>query len=352
MFHLILITCLSAAPGDCTPHLLPAGDAPDAAACEAAAEAIARDWIARHPGLQARGRSCVPTGALPALSVSEPAEGVYVHQGVMAQISPQNQGRIANLSFIVGDTVAVIDAGGSRAEGEALYAAIRRVTDRPISHLILTHMHPDHILGAEVFSEAGASITADARLPEAVARRAETWMVSIPAQIGRTAFAGTKIVAPDRLISSPTEIDLGATRLHLQPQPSAHTDSDLTVFDSRSGAFFAGDLIFRGLTPSLDGSLTGWLDWIAAGPPEPAPDLIVPGHGPVAESWRDAIAPERIYLNALAEMTRRAISGGMALSRAIPAITAMMQPYSEGWADFDGTTARNAATAYSQLEWE
>lgn len=362
MFHLILITCLSAAPDDCTPRLLPAGDAPDAAACEAGAAPVARDWITRHPGLQARGRSCVPTGALPALNVSEPARGVHVHQGVMAQISPQNQGRIANLSFVVGDSVAVIDAGGSRAEGEALYAAIRRVTDRPVSHLILTHMHPDHILGAEVFSEAGASIVADARLPEAVARRAEAWMVSIPAQIGRNAFAGTRIVAPDRLVSAPTEIDLGATRLQVQPQPSAHTDSDLTVFDSRSGTFFAGDLIFRGLTPSLDGSLTGWLDWIAAGPPRPPPNLIapdlivptliVPGHGPVTDSWDDATAPERIYLTALAETTRRAISGGMALSRAIPAITAMMQPYSEGWADFDGTTARNAATAYAQLEWE
>lgn len=352
MFHLILITCLSTAPGDCTPHLLPAGDAADAASCTAGAEAIARDWIARHPGLLGRGRSCVPTEALPALTVSELADGVYVHQGVMAQISPQNQGRIANLSFVVGDTVAVIDAGGSRAEGEALYAAIRRVTDRPISHVILTHMHPDHILGAEVFSEAGASITADARLPEAVARRADSWMVSIPAQIGPTAFSGTRIVTPDKLVSAPTDIDLGGTRLHLQPQAPAHTDTDLTVYDSRSGTLFAGDLIFRGLTPALDGSLTGWLDWISAGPPQPEPDLIVPGHGPATDSWRDAIAPERIYLTALADATRRAISGGMALSRAIPAITAMMQPYSEGWADFDGTTARNAATAYSELEWE
>ena len=62
------------------------------------------------------------------------------------------------------------------AEAEALYAAIRQRTDRPISHLILTHMHPDHIMGAEIFAEAGASIIADSRLPEAVARRAPIWL--------------------------------------------------------------------------------------------------------------------------------------------------------------------------------
>lgn len=349
MFHLIVIAC---AAQDCAPRLLPAGDAPDAATCAAAAEPIARDWIARHPGLVAQSRACVPTGALPTLSETEIAPGVHVHQGVMDQIGPGNQGRIANLSFVVGDTVAVIDAGGSRAEGEALYAAIRRVTDRPISDLILTHMHPDHILGAEVFAEAGATITADARLPEALARRADAWMVSIPAQIGAAAFAGSRFVAPDRLINGPTTIDLGSRRLALTPVPPAHTEADLTVQDSASATLFAGDLIFRGLTPSLDGSLSGWLDWIAAGPPQPSPGLIVPGHGPVARNWTEAVAPERTYLTALRDTTRRAIQGGMALSRAIPAITAMMQPWSEGWADFDGVTARNAATAFSQLEWE
>ena len=352
MFHLIVLACLTDDPATCAPRLLPAGDAPDAAQCQRQAQAIARDWIVRHPGLKGGDAHCVETAALPALRMTEIASGVYFHQGAMAQISTQNQGRIANLSFVVGDTVAVIDAGGSRAEGEALYAAIRQVTDSPVSHVVLTHMHPDHILGAEVFAEAGASIVADARLPDAVARRAESWMRSVPAQIGKAAFAGTVIAPVDQPISAPTRISLGSTVLTLLPQPAAHSDTDLMVLDSESGVLFAGDLISRGLTPSIDGSLTGWLDWIQAGPPQPAPALIVPGHGPISQDWDEITGPQRQYLEALRDTTRKAVRGGMALSRAIPAITAMMQPFSEGWADFDGTTARNAATAYSQLEWE
>lgn len=352
MFHLLLAACLTDQPATCAQRLLPAGDAATAEECQRGAGAIARDWIARHPGLTGGDPHCVPTQALPALAVTEIADNVYLHQGAMAQISPENQGRIANLSFVVGDSVAVIDAGGSRSEGEALYAAIRRVTYRPISHVILTHMHPDHILGAEVFSEAGASIVADARLPEAVARRAQTWMQSIPAQIGATAFLGTRFVPIDQKVTQPVTLSLGSTQLTVTPQRVAHTDSDMTVMDSESATLFAGDLIFRGLTPSIDGTLSGWLDWIAAGPPDPVPALIVPGHGPVATDWQDAVAPQQHYLQALADTTRKAVRGGMALSQAIPAITSMMKPFSEGWADFNGTTARNAATAFSQLEWE
>ena len=352
MFHLVLAACLTAQPSLCDTRLLPAADAARAEDCQTRAEPVTRDWLARHPDLRAAGPPrCVDTAALPALTVQERAPGVYVHQGAMDQLSPQNRGRIANLSFVIGDTVAVIDAGGSRAEGEALYAAIRRVTDKPVSHVVLTHMHPDHIMGAEVFSEAGASIVADARLPEAVARRADAWMISVPRQIGAANFAGTRLVAVDHTVAGPETLDLGHRRLRLVPVPPAHTDSDMTVFDEDSATLFAGDLVFLGLTPSLDGSLAGWLDWTGQ-TPDPRPALIVPGHGPVGEDWSAVVAPERHYLGALRDATRDALARGLALSAAIPAITLAMRPVSEGWADFQSVTARNAASAFAELEWE
>ncbi|WP_199258682.1 quinoprotein relay system zinc metallohydrolase 2 [Paracoccus binzhouensis] len=352
MFHLVLAACLAAQPGTCESRLLPAGEAATREDCQLRAEPIARDWLARHPDLvDGGGTRCVETAELPALTMQEVAEGIHVHQGAMAALSPQNRGRIANLSLVIGETVAVIDAGGSRAEGEALYAAIRQITDRPVSHVILTHMHPDHILGAEVFSEAGATIVADARLPEAVARRAESWMISVPRQIGAANFAGTRIAAVDHEIAAPETISLGDRNLRLTPVPPAHTDSDMTVLDEETGTLFTGDLVFQGLTPSLDGSLSGWLDWIGR-PPDPPPALIVPGHGPVAESWDEAVTPQHHYLTALRDATREALKRGLPLSRAIPAIVLAMKPVSEGWADFQAVTARNAATAFAELEWE
>ncbi|MDS9466978.1 quinoprotein relay system zinc metallohydrolase 2 [Paracoccus sp. MBLB3053] len=352
MFHLVLAACLANDPEICSQRLLPAADAPTKEDCHNRAEPIARDWLARHPELKGSMANCVETASLPAFDVQEIADGVYFRQGEIAQMTRENQGRIANLAFIIGDTVAVIDAGGSRAEGEALYATIRRLTDRPVSHLILTHMHPDHIMGAEVFAEAGATILAHSALPEAVARRTAAWMISVPDQIGPLAFLGTHIAPVDQTIDSETIIALGGTELTVTPQPTAHTDNDLVVRDSESGALFTGDLVFRGLTPSIDGSLKGWQEWINAGPPEPAPSMIIPGHGPIAKTWDEAVAPEAGYFDALRDATRKAVSGGMPLSQAIPAIVVMMKSHAEGWVDFDAISARNAATAYSQLEWE
>ena len=348
---LILTACLAAAPSDCAPRLLPAGIAPDAAGCEKSGDSRADAWLAAHPDLTGKGWRCAPLAEAAALDLTELAPGVLVHRGADAAISAGNRGRIANLGVVVGtDRVAVIDPGGSREQGEALFAAIRGRTGLPVGPVILTHMHPDHIAGAEVFAEAGAEIISDARLPDALAARRDSWMGSIPAQIGPDAWAGTTLIAPTRTIDAPETIDLGGTALTLTPAPTAHTDTDLTVADSRSGTLFTGDLVFRGLTPVVDGSLKGWLGWM--GGPHPAADRVVPGHGPVAGSLDEAAADARAYLAALEAAVRGALDAGQGLSQAVPAVVAALAPQRGDWADFDATTARNAAAVYAELEWD
>lgn len=350
MYVLILTACLAAAPDTCAPRLLPAGRGPDAATCKAGAGALAASWLKTHPALTGQGWRCAPLSEAPALTLTEVAPGVHVHRGADAGFTPENRGRIANLGVVVGqDRVAVIDPGGSREQGEALFAAIARLTDLPVGPVILTHPHPDHIAGAEVFAEAGAEIIADARLPDALAARVETWAESIPAQIGAEPWAGTVLIQPDRTISAPETLDLGGRSLTLTPAPRAHSDADLTVQDDATGALFTGDLVFRGLTPVVDGSLKGWLGWLAA-PPAGAP--VIPGHGPVAASFDQAAAAQSDYLEALRDAVRAALDAGLGLSDAVPAVLAAMQPQAAGWADFPATTARNAAAAYAEMEWD
>jgi glyoxylase-like metal-dependent hydrolase (beta-lactamase superfamily II) len=56
--------------------------------------------------------------------------------------------------------VVVIDALGSPALAERLMLEIRKLTSQPVTHVIVTHYHADHIYGLQVFKKQGARIIA------------------------------------------------------------------------------------------------------------------------------------------------------------------------------------------------
>lgn len=352
MIYLILSACLAGSSGDCVPILLPEAESAVMAECESQAERVSRDWLKRHPELAGDQISCQSATSLPALPLQELVPGVHVYLGEPVQMEETANGRIANLGVVIGEkSVAVIDSGVSRRQGQELFAAIRQLTDLPISHVILTHMHPDHVLGTSVFKEAGAEIVGHAALPAALEYRAQTYLDNLAELYPPQEVIGTEVVLPDRQVADRDIIDLGGRELLLKAEGTAHTDNDLTVFDRKTETFFSGDLIFRDLTPVVDGSLNGWLEWLEAAP-APMPRRIVPGHGEVAESWKSAVTPQTEFLTMLRDSTRAAIADGLPMSDAVPVIAKSMQVIANTWNSFEETAARDATAAYKELEWE
>ncbi|MEI2384310.1 quinoprotein relay system zinc metallohydrolase 2 [Breoghania sp. JC706] len=294
--------------------------------------------------------SCTGALAAAALPFAEIADGIFVRYGVQEEMSAQNGAAIANIGFIVGErSVAVIDTGTTTQQGAALKAEIARVTDRPVSHVIATHVHLDHCFGHGAFAEEIAAgriaNVGHHKLPQALAERGGFYLERIRAL--SPDFADTRFIPPTTLVQETATIDLGNRRLTLRAWPTAHTDNDLTIEDARTGTLWAADLLFSGRIPVIDGSINGWLS-VLEDLGERNAARVVPGHGPV-DTTDTAFARERAYLAALREGVRAAIDAGLGIDETVRRLADLGRG---DWLLFDAVQGRNVVAAYTELEWE
>lgn len=290
---------------------------------------------------------CCELQAAP-LPVTQVAPGIYVHQGVHEDLGEGYHGDICNIGFVVGkSSVAVIDSGGTLTLGQQLREAIRQVTDLPITHVINTHVHPDHIFGNAAFLQDRPAFVGHAKLGDAMELRKDGYLRNNLAVLG-DAFRGSEIVKPTHPVSDTLEIDLGARILGLKAWPVAHTNTDLTVFDAATATLWTGDLLFIERTPAMDGDTRNWLGIIPQINAIPA-KLAIPGHGQTTEQWQQALARQQHYFEVLLRDIRVAIKKGETMENTMNHAANSEQGQ---WVLFNAVNRRNINLLYPQLEWE
>ncbi len=275
-------------------------------------------------------------------------DGIYVHHGAHLDIDTGYQGDICNISVVVGSKgVAVIDTGGSLKVGLELRAAIAQVTKLPILYVVNTHVHPDHIFGNAAFIADRPRFVGHVKLATAMKLRKEAYDKLNVKYLGSDA-KGSEIVIPTMEVKDTLELDLGDRTLKLTAYPVAHTNTDITVIDSKTSTLFTGDLLFIERTPVIEGDIKGLiaaLDTLKTY----SVKQVVPGHGPQTKDWIIAINNEQRYLNALLIDIRANIKKGISMGDTMNTAAAGEK---DKWVLFDIANRRNVNTIYPQLEWE
>ncbi|MEE2695207.1 MAG: quinoprotein relay system zinc metallohydrolase 2 [Pseudomonadota bacterium] len=282
-------------------------------------------------------------------SIEEVANGVYVHKGLHDDSNKKNEGDIANIGFIVGEkSIMVIDTGSTTKIGNLLLQKIKKTSNLPISHIVITHSHPDHFFGTEAFYTPSVKIVGHEKLNRSLISNFEFYRDLQFNTIGIDSIKKTKLIQANQIIKTgkTLKIDLGDRLVEVRAWRSGHTDNDLSVFDIKTKTFWSEN-IFVERIPSIRANIKGWrenLEEIL----RMDINLIVPGHGKVSQK-NEAIKPMIDYFNRLIKEIRDLHKENKSLKESLDQVS---KENPENWILFDDYHYTNITKVYTELEWE
>jgi glyoxylase-like metal-dependent hydrolase (beta-lactamase superfamily II) len=250
--------------------------------------------------------SLVTASEPPRLALERVSEHIYYAEGLFELGTPLNQNFISNAGVVIApEGVVVIDALGSPALAKRLVGEIRKITDKPIQYVIVTHYHADHVYGLQAFRDLGAKIIAQENgklylTSETAKLRLEVSRNELAPWVN----ADTELQAADVWVISDERMMLSGWAFDLIKVGPAHTPDDLAVYVPQEQVLFAGDLMFRGRIPFVgNADSAGWiksLDRLLT----MQPAVVVPGHGPHSTQPEIDLQFTRDYLQYLRDSMR------------------------------------------------
>jgi glyoxylase-like metal-dependent hydrolase (beta-lactamase superfamily II) len=220
---------------------------------------------------------------------------------------------MSNAGFVVtGDGVVVYDALATPALGEAMIAAIRKVTNKPIRQVVVGHYHADHIYGLQALKKTGALIVAHqngrAYLNSDIAQQR---MAQRRAELFPWVDDDTVLVPADRWLDfgdgKPKHFALGGLHFRIIDSSGAHSPEDIMLFVEEDKVLFAGDLYFTGRIPFVGNADSKvWLQAMDR-MLDVQPKTVIPGHGLASTNTQQDMTLTRTYLLYLREKMGAAV---------------------------------------------
>jgi len=275
---------------------------------------------------------------------------VYVIHGPLELPTPENYGFMNNPAFIIAEkSVIVIDPGSSYLTGNMVLREIKKITDKPVSHIFNTHIHGDHWLANDVIKQKypQVEIIADPRmLKKAKSGAAQAW-VDRMLSLTKGLTKGTKIAYPGVLVKDGQALKIAGLDFKIHSIGVGHSDTDIMIEYVNGSTFFTGDNAgYRRILRMNDG---GFRDLIKAldRAVDTKSKYYVPGHGPTGDI--KVVKLQREYLTTLYSQVEKYYEEGLEDFEMKPKIEPMLSKFKD-WVGFDVELGKHISLAKLEIE--
>ena len=246
----------------------------------------------------------------------------------------------------------IIEAQATSRLAQKVIDCVRSVTDKPISHLVLTHYHAVRVLGASAFG-AEKIIMGDAARAVVIERGQEDWDSEF--QRFPRLFEGQESIPgltyPTTTFSDDMTVYLGNRRIDLMHLGHAHTAGDIVIHVPDQNVMFTGDIVeYRSACYCGDGYFSSWgdtLDNIASFDV----DATAPGRGDalIGKAMVEAaIESTREFVDSTYRPAARVAARNGSLKDAWAAVRAECDPKFSDYAIYEHCLPFNVARAYDE----
>jgi glyoxylase-like metal-dependent hydrolase (beta-lactamase superfamily II) len=239
-----------------------------------------------------------------------------------------------NSGVVIGETAAlVVDTTATPAMARGLIAEIRRVTDKPIKYVVLSHYHAVRVLGASAYAAEGAQeIIASRGTYELIRERGAQDMLSEIERFPRLFDAVETVPGltwPTLVFERDLTLFIGELEVQIRHLGMGHTKGDTIVWLPQEKVLFSGDLVEYGAAAYAgDAHLAQWPSTLEA-LRRLAPEKLVPGRGPALLTNADAnraIDYTKSFVQTLFAAAQESASAGHDLRQAFAHVRSKMDP--------------------------
>src|SRR5512138_2130189 len=241
-----------------------------------------------------------PDGSVRPYPAQQVSADTYVIHGPQGVPSVENQSFMNNPAWVVTrEGVVVIDPGSSVQVGRMVAAAIKKTTDKPVTHVFNTHVHGDHWLGNQAILQAwpGATIIGHPDMIRTAKAGAADFWIKLMSDLTRGYTDGTRAAIPTVEAADGQEFRIGGKTFRIHSSTDAHSKTDLMLEIVEDRTLFTGDNVLNHQVMNLrDGTFRGVMKATDRALALDA-RLYVPGHGKSGD--RRFVEDQKAYFAAL-----------------------------------------------------